>query len=141
MNQISDKAVISPKAKIGNNVKIFPFVYIEDYVEIGDNCTIFPFVSILNGTKMGKDNKVHQGTVIGAFPQDFEFQGERSEVIIGDNNTIRENVIINRRPMRAARPSLATATSSWRAFISPTTPWWAISTSLVMARRSRATAK
>ena len=37
MNQISDKAVISPKAKIGNNVKIFPFVYIEDYVEIGDN--------------------------------------------------------------------------------------------------------
>lgn len=96
MNQISDKAVISPKAKIGNNVKIFPFVYIEDYVEIGDNCTIFPFVSILNGTKMGKDNKIHQGTVIGAFPQDFEFQGERSEVIIGDNNTIRENVIINR---------------------------------------------
>ena len=96
MNQISDKAVISPKAKIGNNVKIFPFVYIEDYVEIGDNCTIFPFVSILNGTKMGKDNKVHQGTVIGAFPQDFEFQGERSEVIIGDNNTIRENVTINR---------------------------------------------
>ena len=34
-SQISDKAVISPKAKIGNNCKIFPFVYIEDYVEIG----------------------------------------------------------------------------------------------------------
>lgn len=96
MNQISDKAVVSPKAKIGDNVRIFPFVFIEDYVEIGDNCVIFPFVSILNGTTMGKGNKVHQGTVIGAIPQDFDFRGECSEVVIGDNNTIRENVVINR---------------------------------------------
>ncbi len=96
MNQISNNAVVSPKAKIGDNVKIFPFVFIEDYVEIGDNCVIFPFVSILNGTKMGKNNKVHQGTVIGALPQDFDFRGERSEVGIGDDNVIRENVIINR---------------------------------------------
>ncbi len=95
-SQISDKAVVSPKAKIGDNVKIFPFVYIEDYVEIGDNCIIFPFVSILSGTKMGKGNKVHQGTVLAALPQDFEFRGERTELIIGDNNIIRENVVINR---------------------------------------------
>ena len=93
---ISDKAEISPKAKIGNNCKIFPFVYIEDDVEIGDECIIFPFVSILNGTRMGKKNKVHQGSVIGALPQDFEFRGEKSECIIGDNNIIRENVVINR---------------------------------------------
>lgn len=96
MNNISDRAVVSPKAKIGNNVKIFPFVFIEDYVEIGDNCVIFPFVSILNGTKLGQNNKVHRGTVIGALPQDFDFRGERSLVEIGDDNTIRENVIINR---------------------------------------------
>jgi len=96
MNNISDKAVVSPKAKLGDNIKIFPFVYIEDYVEIGDNCVIFPFVSILNGTKLGKNNKVHQGSVIGALPQDFAFRGERSEVVVGDNNVIRENVIINR---------------------------------------------
>lgn len=96
MNNISDKAVVSPKAKLGDNIKIFPFVYIEDYVEIGDNCVIFPFVSILNGAKIGKNNKVHQGSVIGALPQDFAFKGERSEVIVGDNNVIRENVIVNR---------------------------------------------
>lgn len=95
-SEISEKAVISPKAKIGNGCKIFPFVYIEDEVEIGDNCIIFPFVSILNGTKMGNDNKVHQGTVLGALPQDFAFVGERTELIIGDNNIIRENVVINR---------------------------------------------
>jgi UDP-N-acetylglucosamine acyltransferase len=46
-SEISPRAEVSPKAKIGDNCKIFPFVYIEDDVVIGDNCIIFPFVSIL----------------------------------------------------------------------------------------------
>jgi len=96
MSDISPKAEISPSAKIGNNCKIFPFVYIEDDVVIGDNCIIFPFVSICSGTRMGKNNKIHQGSVIGALPQDFDFRGEKSECIIGNNNIIRENVVINR---------------------------------------------
>jgi UDP-N-acetylglucosamine acyltransferase len=96
MNEISPRAEIDPKAKIGDNCKIFPFVYIEGDVEIGDGCIIFPFVSILNGSRIGKKNKIHQGSVIGALPQDFEFHGEKSELIIGDNNIIRENVVINR---------------------------------------------
>ena len=70
---------ISPKAKIGKNCKIFPFVYIEDDVVIGDNCIIFPFVSILDGTRMGSHNKIHQGSVISAMPQDFDFRGEKSQ--------------------------------------------------------------
>ena len=96
-SQISEKAVISPKAKIGDGCKIFPFVYIEDEVEIGDNCIIMPFVSILNGTKMGNDNKVHQGTVLGALPQDFDFIGERTELFI------RENVVVNRATHEGGR--------------------------------------
>jgi len=95
-SEISPQAVISPNAKIGNNCKIFPFVYIEDDVVIGNDCIIFPFVSICSGTRMGARNKVHQGSVIGALPQDFEFRGEKSECIIGDGNVIRENVVINR---------------------------------------------
>lgn len=95
-SDISPRAEISPKAKIGDNCKIFPFVYIEDDVVIGDGCILFPFVSILDGTRMGSHNKVHQGAVIGALPQDFDFRGEKSECIIGDNNIIRENVVINR---------------------------------------------
>lgn len=96
MSDISPKAEISPSAKIGNNCKIFPFVYIEDDVVIGDNCIIFPFVSICSGTRMGNNNKIHQGSVIGALPQDFDFRGEKSKCIIGNNNIIRENVVINR---------------------------------------------
>lgn len=95
-SDISPKAEISPKAKIGDNCKIFPFVFIEDDVEIGDGCIIFPFVSICNGTRMGNRNKIHQCAVIGALPQDFNFRGEKTELIIGDNNIIRENVVINR---------------------------------------------
>ena len=95
-SEISPKAEVSPKAKIGDGCKIFPFVYIEDDVVIGDNCVIYPFVSILNGTRMGNGNKIHQGSVIAALPQDFNFRGEESECVLGDNNIIRENVVINR---------------------------------------------
>ncbi len=95
-SEISPKASVSPKAKIGDGCKIYPFAYIEDDVVIGDNCIIYPFVSLLNGTRMGNGNKIHQGTVIGALPQDFEFHGEASECVLGDNNTVRENVVINR---------------------------------------------
>ena len=102
-SEISSKAEVSPKAQIGNNCKIFPFVYIEDDVVIGDNCIIFPFVSILNGTRMGAHNKVHQGSVLAALPQDFHFCGEKSELIIGDNNIIRENVVINRATHRGCQ--------------------------------------
>ena len=82
---ISPKAEVSPKAKIGDNCKIYPFAYIEDDVVIGDNCTIYPFASIMNGTRMGNNNKVFQSAVIAALPQDFNFTGEESEVVIGYN--------------------------------------------------------
>lgn len=95
-NDISPLAKISKKAKIGDNCKIYPFVYIEGDVEIGDNCVIHPFVSLLNGTRMGNKNEIHQGSVIAARPQDFNFKGEESECVIGNNNIIRENVVINR---------------------------------------------
>lgn len=93
---ISPKAEVSPKAKIGDNCKIYPFVYIEDDVVIGDGCIIYPFVNVLNGTRLGNNNKVHQGTVLAAFPQDFNFHGDATELVIGEGNIIRENVVINR---------------------------------------------
>ena len=102
-SEISPKAEIDPRAKIGNNCKIFPFVYIEGDVVIGDNCILFPFVSICNGTRMGNNNKVHQGTVIAALPQDFEFRGEKTECIVGDNNIFRENVVVNRATHRGGQ--------------------------------------
>lgn len=92
---ISPLAYVDPAAKIGQNVEIKPFAYIEGDVEIGDGCVIMPYVSILNGTRMGKNNTVYQNTVICSIPQDFHFvPGTRCRVEIGDNNVIRENVVI-----------------------------------------------
>ena len=96
MSNISDKAVISPNAKIGQNVTIYPFVYIEDDVEVGDDCILYPGVNLMNGTRLGRGNKVHQNTVISAIPQDFNYTGGNTLCVIGNDNIIRENVVINR---------------------------------------------
>ena len=93
---ISPLAYIDPEAKIGENCKIGAFAYIDKNVVIGDNCEIMPHASVLYGTRMGNNNKVFHGAVIGGVPQDLKFKGEDTTCEIGDNNTIRENVTINR---------------------------------------------
>ena len=96
MKNISNLAYVHPDAKIADNVTIDAFAYIEGDVEIGEGCHIHPHVSILNGSRIGKRNSIHEGAVIGAKPQDFRWKGEYSFVTIGDDNTLREQVIINR---------------------------------------------
>lgn len=93
---ISPLAHVDPSAKIGNNVTIHPFAFIDANVEIGEGCEIMSYASIINGTRMGCNNKIYQGSIIGADPQDFRWKGEQTYCHIGDNNVIREHVIINR---------------------------------------------
>lgn len=93
---ISPLAHVDPSAKIGQNVTIHPFAFIDADVVIGDDCVIMPYVSIMNGTTIGRHNKIYQYAIIGADPQDFRWKGEKTHCVIGDNNVIRENVIINR---------------------------------------------
>lgn len=103
---ISDKAYIAPGAKIGKNVTIYPFAYIEDDVVIGDDCIIFPYVSIMKGTVMGRGNKVYQNTVLGAEPQDFNYKGDETRLVIGDENIFRENVVVNRATFKDGETSI-----------------------------------
>lgn len=93
---ISPLAYIHPEAVIGENVEIAPFVYIDKNVVIGNNNKIMANASILYGSRIGNNNTIFPGAVIGAIPQDLKFQGEETTAEIGDNNTIRENVTINR---------------------------------------------
>lgn len=93
---ISPLAYIHPEAQIGENVEIGPFVYIDKNVVIGNNNVIMPNVNILYGARIGNNNRIFPGAVIGAIPQDLKFKGEETTAEIGDNNTIRENVTINR---------------------------------------------
>lgn len=92
---ISPLAYVDPEAQLGKNVEVGPFACIEKGVVIGDNCVIKSHASILEGTTMGSGNIVYQNTVIGATPQDFHFvEGHKTKVIIGNDNRIRENVVI-----------------------------------------------
>ncbi len=93
---ISQLAYIHPGAKLGENCTVEPFVYIDDNVVIGDNCHIMAHASVLSGTRMGNNNRVHHGAVVGGIPQDLKFVGEDTTLEIGDNNIIRENVTLNR---------------------------------------------
>ena len=90
---ISPLAYIDANAKIGKNVTIHPFAYIDKNVEIGDNCEIMPHVSVMSGTRMGSGNRVFQGSVLGAEPQDFKYKGE--ETLVGNGNFIHEGVHIS----------------------------------------------
>lgn len=89
-------AYVHPDAKVAENVVIEPFVSIDRDVEIGEGTHIGSSVTILAGTRIGKNCKIFPGAVIGAIPQDLKFRGEYTTVEIGDNNTIREYVTINR---------------------------------------------
>ncbi len=94
--EIHPTAIVSPKAKIGVNVKIGPFSIIEDHVEIGDNTEISSNVKIKDFTSIGSDCKIYEGAVIGNIPQHLGFKGEETYVKIGNNVTIREYCTIHR---------------------------------------------
>lgn len=92
----SPLAVIHPKAQIGNNVVIEPFVVIEEDVIIGDNCHILSHAVILNGSRIGNNCNIFPGAVIAGIPQDLKFAGEKTTAEIGNDTTIRECATINR---------------------------------------------
>lgn len=96
MAKISNLAFVHPEAKIAEDVIIGAFCYIDRNVEIGAGTKIHSHVSVLSGARIGKNNVIYEGAIISASPQDFRWKGEDSFVVIGDNNQIREQVIINR---------------------------------------------
>lgn len=93
---IHKSSVIHPKAIIGQNTTIDPFVHIGEDVVIGENCWIGAHVSIMDGARIGDNCRIFPGAVIAAVPQDLKFGGESSVVIIGNNVTIREYCTVNR---------------------------------------------
>ena len=92
---IHKTAIINPKAKIASNVKIGAYSVIGPDVEVNENTIIHSHVSISGQTIIGKENKIYPFASVGNDPQDLKYNGEKTKLIIGDNNTIREYVTIN----------------------------------------------
>ncbi len=93
---IHQLAAVDKRARIKKNVIVEPFTTIAGDVEIGEGTWIGPNVTIMDGARIGKNCRIFPGTVISAVPQDLKFDGEDTQVIIGDGTTIRESVTINR---------------------------------------------
>jgi len=89
-------AVVDPSARIGADVAIGAFAVIGADVEIGDGTTVGAHCSILGPTRIGRDNRIHGHSAIGGDPQDKKFGGERTELVIGERNVIREFATISR---------------------------------------------
>jgi len=94
--KIHPTVIISPDAKLEANVEIGPYSVIGAEVKIGENTIIGPHVVIEDYTHIGEGCHIHQFCSIGAPPQDLKFGGEKTRVVIGNFNTIREFVTINR---------------------------------------------
>ncbi len=93
---IHPKAEVSGRAKIATDVEIGAFAVIGPDVEIGAGCWIGPHAVINGPTRMGQRNRVFQFASIGDAPQDIKYAGEPTRLEIGDGNTFRECVTVNR---------------------------------------------
>src|SRR5688572_6556507 len=94
-SKIHPTAVIAKGAKIAADVEIGAYSMIGEGVEIGEGSIIKSHVVIEGNTKIGKKNVIFPFACIGQIPQDLKYQGEKSQIIIGDNNQIREYATIH----------------------------------------------
>jgi UDP-N-acetylglucosamine acyltransferase len=93
---IHPTAIVDPKAEIGEGVEIGPYSVIEKDVVIGRVTKIGPHVVIREGTRIGKQCHIFQFSSIGEAPQAFAYKGEKTYLLIGDQNIIRESVTLHR---------------------------------------------
>ena len=89
-------AFIHPEAKLGDGNIIGPFCFIDKNTEIGNNNVMQNSVTINYGARIGDGNEIFPGASISTKPQDLKFEGEETICIVGNNNSIRENVTISR---------------------------------------------
>lgn len=89
-------AVISPRAEIAGDVRVGPYAVIEDDVRIGEGCEIGAHAVVKRFTTLGERNRVYEHATLGGEPQDTKFKDERSALLIGDDNLIREHATVHR---------------------------------------------
>jgi len=94
--RIDPTARVADGAVLGADVEIGAYSVVGADVQIGDGTTLGAHAVVTGPTRIGRDNRIHPFAAVGGDPQDKKFRGERSELVIGDRNTIREFVTINR---------------------------------------------
>ncbi len=93
---VSNLAVVHPKAEIADDVVIGPFCVVGPMAKIGRGTTLMNNVTVHGDVTIGEDNLISPNAVLGGHPQDTSYRGTETKVVIGDRNIIRECVTINR---------------------------------------------
>jgi len=93
---IHPSALVADGAIVPDSCTIGPFCTIGPDVVLGENCTLISHVVLDGSTRIGADNTFHPFCAIGITPQDLKYDGAPTQTILGDRNTIRENVTISR---------------------------------------------
>ncbi len=96
MNRIHETAIIEGNVSIGENVIIGPYSVLSGDIYIGNNTIIGAYVHITGKVRIGENNRIHHSVSIGQPPQDTHYKGESTEVIIGNDNIIREFATIHK---------------------------------------------
>ncbi|MFN0054325.1 MAG: acyl-ACP--UDP-N-acetylglucosamine O-acyltransferase [Planctomycetales bacterium] len=93
---ISPLAQVDPRAELGHDVSIGPFCIVGPHVRLGDGCRLDSHVVLVGHTTIGSNNRFFPHGVIGAEPQDIGYTGAPTRLVIGNDNTFREGVTVNR---------------------------------------------
>ena len=93
---IHASAIVHPSAKVDPSVRVGPYAVIDEGVELGPECEVGPHVYLTGLTRIGARNRFFAGCVIGEAPQDLKYQGEPTELRIGEGNVFREHVTVHR---------------------------------------------
>jgi UDP-N-acetylglucosamine acyltransferase len=95
-SQVHEQAIVASSAKIGAGVRVGAYAVIGENVELGEGCVLHSHAVVQGPSKIGRNNVFHPFCSVGGDPQDFRFQGEKTELEVGDGNTFREYVTISR---------------------------------------------
>ena len=93
---IHPTAIVSPLARLGNNVRVGPFCIIGANVELGDECVLHSHVVLEGHSKFGRGNEFFPFAAIGGKTQDLKYIGEPTYLEVGDHNVFRENTTVHR---------------------------------------------
>ena len=96
MSEIDPRAMVSPQARLGRDVRVSAYAVVGAGVELGDKCLLHPHAVVNGPARVGSENRFHPFCSVGGDPQDLKYSGERTELVIGDANTFREFVTVSR---------------------------------------------
>ncbi len=96
MQEIHPTAVVDPGAVLADGVRVGPFCYVAADVELGAKTELIAQATVLGPARLGANNRVYPGAVLGAPPQDRTYQGEPTRLEVGDDNLFREQVTVHR---------------------------------------------